>query len=232
MLDRPTSAEAAMSSPLVRALLTDPARTHPYAKWSGAHWRLVSLVELGVDAGQPEALAVCDIALSHWATPQRLTQVPVVNGLCLTGRQRCRGGFRIGLADDPRVTVLVEQLLEWQWPDGGWNCDPRTEARRSSLHETLPPHRGAAAPPALLALRPAPGTSRPLPRRLRRRPRTVLARLFLSARRRKDGSWRAVRPWWRAPGATGSGVEAVDWADVAHQMVTLNALRVGASEPG
>jgi hypothetical protein len=34
----------------------------------------------------------------------------------------------------------------------------------------------------------------------------------------------------RAVGAAGSGVEAVDWAGVAHQMVTLNALRVGAGE--
>ena len=56
--------------------------------------------------------------------------------------------------------------------------------------------------------------------------------MILRARRRKDGSWRAVRPWWRPPGAAGSGVEAVDWADVAHQMVTLNALRVGAGEQG
>ena len=159
-----------MSSPLVRTLLTDPARTHAYAKWSGAHWRLVSLVELGVPTWQPEALAVCDLVLSHWAKPQRSAQVPMVNGRA----RRCASqegnavaaACRIGLADDPRVTVLVEHLLESQWPDG---------------MSTAP---------------------------------------------------RPVRPWWRTPSATGSGVEAVDWADVAHQMVTLDALRVGGSEPG
>src|SRR4029450_12868783 len=26
---------------------------HPYRKWTGAHWRLVSLVELAVPAGEP-----------------------------------------------------------------------------------------------------------------------------------------------------------------------------------
>jgi hypothetical protein len=59
-------------------------------------------------------------------------------------------------------------------------------------------------------------------------PRTERARQLLAARRRPDGRWRAARRWWRPPGAAGGGVEAVDWADVAHQMVTLNALRVGA----
>jgi hypothetical protein len=107
-----------MSSPLVRTLLTDSASTRPYAKWSGAHWRLVSLVELGVPPGQPDAVALCDLVLNYWATPRRLARVPVVNGLA----RRCASqegnavaaACRLGLADDPRVTVLVEHLLEWQ----------------------------------------------------------------------------------------------------------------------
>ncbi len=45
---------------------------------------------------------------------------------------------RLGLAGDERVARLVRQLLEGQWSDGGWNCDRRAEARRSSVHETLP----------------------------------------------------------------------------------------------
>ena len=142
LLGRPSSREAALSSPLVRALLTDPSRTHPYAKWSGAHWRLVSLVELGVPAGQPEAVAACDSVLTHWARRERLSQVPVVGGRA----RRCASqegnavavASRLGLARDQRVALLVEHLLAWQWPDGGWNCDPRPEARHSSFHETLP----------------------------------------------------------------------------------------------
>jgi hypothetical protein len=32
--------------------------------------------------------------------------------------------------------------MAWQWPDGGWNCDKRPQARASSFHETLLPLRG------------------------------------------------------------------------------------------
>jgi len=28
-------------------------------------------------------------------------------------------------------------LIEWQWPDGGWNCDRREEAHHSSFNESL-----------------------------------------------------------------------------------------------
>jgi hypothetical protein len=44
---------------------------------------------------------------------------------------------RLGLASDPRVRLLAEALIAWQWPDGGWNCDGAATGRRSSFHETL-----------------------------------------------------------------------------------------------
>jgi hypothetical protein len=49
----------------------------------------------------------------------------------------------LGLADE-RVERLAERLLQWQWPDGGWNCDKRPEATHSSFMETLIPLRGLA----------------------------------------------------------------------------------------
>ena len=30
---------------------------------------------------------------------------------------------RLGFADHPCTRRLVEALIAWQWPDGGWNCD-------------------------------------------------------------------------------------------------------------
>ena len=36
----------------------------------------------------------------------------------------------------PRCDQLVERLLYWQWPDGGWNCDKNPDAATSSLEET------------------------------------------------------------------------------------------------
>ena len=49
---------------------------------------------------------------------------------------------RLGMAGDPRVARLAQDLVEWQWPDGGWNCDPRASGRRSSFHESLIPAYG------------------------------------------------------------------------------------------
>jgi hypothetical protein len=45
----------------------------------------------------------------------------------------------LGLAKDARVEQLAQSLVEWQWPDGGWNCDKRAAARHSSFYESLAP---------------------------------------------------------------------------------------------
>jgi hypothetical protein len=275
--ERP-AARRTLSSPIVETLLSVGRRSiqNPYTKWSGAHWRLVSAVELGVPPGEARAVRMSDSVLAHWSDPRRLAEVRTVRGLV----RRCASvegnavatAVRLGLSSDPRVQLLVEQLLSWQWPDGGWNCDDRLEASHSSFHETLPAlwglHEYAVAtgdgacktavtagvellleheivfsrrtgepihpsfvrphyPPywhydllqALLVVhRVGRGTD----------PRTEKARKLLAARRKRDGTWRAVDRWWRPPGSKGSGVEVVDWGEVAHQMTTLNALRVGA----
>jgi hypothetical protein len=49
----------------------------------------------------------------------------------------------LGLADE-RTDELVSRLIGWQWPDGGWNCDRRPEARNSSFHESFLPLRALA----------------------------------------------------------------------------------------
>src|SRR5438270_751657 len=49
--------------------------------------------------------------------------------------------LRLGLGSQ-RLSQLVERLLHWQWPDGGWNCDRNPQAHTSSVHETLLPMRG------------------------------------------------------------------------------------------
>ncbi|HET6642963.1 MAG TPA: hypothetical protein VFG93_06780, partial [Gaiellaceae bacterium] len=57
--------EAILAGPIVSTLLSGQESGggfggHPYKKWTGAHWRLVSLVELGVPAGHPPALAAAE----------------------------------------------------------------------------------------------------------------------------------------------------------------------------
>jgi hypothetical protein len=51
--------------------------------------------------------------------------------------------LKLGLADE-RTEELAARLKEWQWPDGGWNCDKRPHARVSSFHESLIPLRALA----------------------------------------------------------------------------------------
>jgi hypothetical protein len=153
LLGSPAPAEAArvLEGPKVRALLAGQRAdggfgVHPYRKWTGAHWRLVSLVELAAPAGEPRLLAAAGTVLD-WLTGDRHRRgIVVVDGL--TRRCASQEGnalavcCRLGLAGDPRVELLARSLVAWQWPDGGWNCDLRASGRRSSFHETLAPAWG------------------------------------------------------------------------------------------
>src|SRR5919109_443091 len=84
--------------------------------------------------------------LAWLASAGRPRNVRVIDGLV----RRCASkegnalavASRLGLADDPRVEQLARRLVEWQWPDGGWNCDDRASGRSSSFHESLPPMWG------------------------------------------------------------------------------------------
>ena len=115
---------------------------HPYTKFGGAHWRLVSLVELAVPPGEPRALAALETVLTWLTSPGHAKSLTVINGLF----RRCASmegnalavTTRLGLAHDPRAEQLARSLVEWQWPDGGWNCDKKASGRSSSFHESLP----------------------------------------------------------------------------------------------
>lgn len=113
---------------------------HPYRKWKGAHWRLVSLVELGLPPGHSEGVAAAETVLSWIASPSR--------SWVIAGRERRHASMegnaifvscRLGLASDARVRLLVERLMQAQWPDGGWNCDQHPAAWHSSFHESVTP---------------------------------------------------------------------------------------------
>jgi hypothetical protein len=115
---------------------------HVYGKWGGAHWRLVSLVALGVP-GEPPLRAALETVLDWLTRPGRRGRIETIDGLT----RRCGSqegnavavACRPGLAEDRRVGLLARSLAEWQWPDGGWNCDRRASGRRSSFHESLAP---------------------------------------------------------------------------------------------
>jgi hypothetical protein len=140
-----------LDGPWVRTLLAGQQPdggfgVNVYGKWGGAHWRLVSLVELGVPAGEPRCVAAAETVLAWLTGKSHRAAVKAIDGLV----RRCASQegnalavcSRLGLAGDPRVRLLAESLVEWQWPDGGWNCDRRATGRRSSFHESLAPMWG------------------------------------------------------------------------------------------
>jgi hypothetical protein len=138
-------------------------RPSTYAKWQGAHWVLVALAELGYPAGDESLRPEADEVMDTWLSPSaykeftahtkagayRRDGIPVVDGRPRShASQQGNALFaltRLGLIDDARADALVERLLHWQWPDGGWNCDKRPEAAMSSIFETVTPLRGLAA---------------------------------------------------------------------------------------
>jgi len=159
--------EAIRSSARARALLSqrEPDGTIPgnvYAKFTGAHWVLADLADLGYPAGDPSLSPLVDQVLERWLSPSHTTErvvaresarhkssggVPVIDGRA----RRCASQegnalyatLALGVADD-RADRLAANLVRWQWPDGGWNCDRKPGARTSSFHESLLPFRGLA----------------------------------------------------------------------------------------
>jgi hypothetical protein len=116
--DRDGAAAAAdaaqlLEGPRARALLAGQQPgggfgVHPYRKWTGAHWRLVSLVELAAPAGEPRLQAAASTVLDWLTSRSHRRGVQVIDGLT----RRCASqegnalavACRLGMAGDP-VTV-------------------------------------------------------------------------------------------------------------------------------
>jgi len=155
-------------SPTVRALLSRRDRAgeihvkrNPYDKWQGAHWVFAALADVGHPPGDERLLPLRDQVFALWLRDEFFAEfdaatrakaysghgVPVMRGR----HRRCASqqgnallsATRLGL-EDPDCERLVERLLHWQWPDGGWNCDKDPSADTSSFMETVLPMRGLA----------------------------------------------------------------------------------------
>ena len=149
---------AIATSPLARALLSGreadgTIRLYPYAKFQGPHWTLVSLALIDYPPGDP-ALSPLKRQVDSWLLgpsfdrPPRTVWYPEQpDRVRRCGSQEGNAiwaALRLGLEDDHTVG-LVERLVSRQWPDGGWNCDKRREARLSSFQETAIPARALHA---------------------------------------------------------------------------------------
>jgi hypothetical protein len=133
------------ASPLVTRLLSEMRADGliprgPYDKWLGGHWVLAFLSEIGYPPGDKRLRPLAD-QCAAWALG--------MSGKLIDGRwRRCASQqsyallylIKLGFQDE-RCDRLAEKLIEWQWPDGGWNCDRHPQASHSSFHESLLPMR-------------------------------------------------------------------------------------------
>jgi hypothetical protein len=117
---------------------------HAYKKWNGTHWVLTSLAELNYPSGDTSLLPLRDQVYKWLFSEQHQQSIRSINGRV----RRCASqeanalfsSLSLGLQDE-RTPKLAENLLKWQWQDGGWNCDKHPEAVHSSFWETLTPLR-------------------------------------------------------------------------------------------
>ena len=146
------AAELVRNSPLVATLLSERSPDgslphHPYKKWNGGHWILSLLADLGYPPGDRSLQPLLEASLDYFLGAGREQSLRIIEGRT----RRCGSmegnaawySLQLGLADD-RTAELINRLLQWQWLDGGWNCDKRPEADTSSFMETLIPLRALA----------------------------------------------------------------------------------------
>ncbi|HSN44614.1 MAG TPA: hypothetical protein VLR88_11245 [Propionibacteriaceae bacterium] len=140
---------------MARALLRifeQDAKTlhHTYRKWQGPHWTLTCLALIDyppVDATlRPLVGMVHDWMFSRHFLEPPLTEVHPgqedrVRHCASMDGNAIWYSVRLGL-EESRTRSLVDRLIGWQWPDGGWNCDKRLTATHSSFQESLIPARG------------------------------------------------------------------------------------------
>lgn len=142
-------------SPIARALLRvfeQDAKTlhHTYRKWQGVHWTLTCLAMIDYPAGD-ETLRPLIRRVHDWLFSKHFLEPP--STAIYAGQEdrvrHCASmdgnaiwcSVRLGLEED-RTRDVVDRLIGWQWPDGGWNCDKRPDAIHSSFQESLIPARG------------------------------------------------------------------------------------------
>jgi hypothetical protein len=75
----------------------------------------------------------------EWVTSIR---PPTIDGLTRVHASMHGNALLVGAKLGVDVKQLADDLIRWQWPDGGWNCDRNASGRRSSFHESLPPAWG------------------------------------------------------------------------------------------
>jgi hypothetical protein len=122
----------------------------PYTKWNGAHWVLVMLAEVMYPPGDAGLIPLRE-QVYGWIRGEESSESS--RNRFLHGLWRMHASMHgnilfalvnLGLATDVLGRVVAD-LLEFQWPDGGWNCDKSRKAHKSSFTHTVIALRGLIA---------------------------------------------------------------------------------------
>jgi hypothetical protein len=107
-------------------------------KWTSTTYTLLTLRRLGLEPGNQQALAGCQILLDLGLYDDggiNFFASFMHSETCVTGMVlSVLAYFHL---PDSRLGQLVEHLLRQQLPDGGWNCESYKGATHSSFHTTI-----------------------------------------------------------------------------------------------
>ena len=119
---------------------------HVYRKWQGPHWTLTCLAMVDYPPGD-ETLRPLTNRVYDWLFSKHFLEPPLT-AIYPGEEERVRHcasmdgnaiwySVRLGLEDE-RTRGVVDRLIGWQWPDGGWNCDkrPASPRRRFRSHSS------------------------------------------------------------------------------------------------
>jgi hypothetical protein len=102
------------------------------------------LAELGYPPGDASLIPLREQVLNWLFSTSYSKYIRTINGrvrICASiSANAILSILKLGLGDD-RIDLLIKRIVDWQWMDGGWNCDKRPEACHSSFMESLLPLR-------------------------------------------------------------------------------------------
>ena len=120
-------------------------KKHPYKKWNGTHWCLSILADLHYPLSNPLLEKAREYEFNWVLSSNHLKNIRTINSktrFCASQEGNALFSIMRLKLDNGRAKNIKDRLIEYQWEDGGWNCDKREETKNSSYNESLIPLRG------------------------------------------------------------------------------------------